>query len=90
MYDLVHENGEEFSSSKTFSNFDELFHHISFIHLQNMQVAYGVDEVRIAEVFIQGLSSEETSATINHLNNIDQPLLDFGLYRSEPSEAANG
>lgn len=90
VYDLFHSNGDHFSSSQTFDNFDELYHHISFIHLLNMQVGYDVEEVRIAEVYIQGFSEEATIEVVSHINNQDQPLSDFGLYKSDTMEVANG
>lgn len=83
IYDLVHDNGETFSTSERFESADRLFHYSSFTYLNNMQQKYLVEEVRIAEIYIQGLSLEETEEIMKTMYEQDTPLGDFGLSKEK-------
>lgn len=80
IYDLFYESGDTFSTSEKFTDTNGLFHLTSFTYLINMQELYKVEEVRIAEVYIQGLSMENTNEIVQRMHDMDSPLSDFKLY----------
>jgi hypothetical protein len=80
LYDLLYERGETFSHADRFNTTESLFHFTSFQYLANLQEMYKVEEVRIAEVYIQGLTWEQTQEILGRMNEVDSPLSDFRLY----------
>lgn len=82
-YDLIYANEEQLSSTQIFHNFDDLFHRVSFTHLRNMQIAYEINEVRIADVYIQGLPANETQSILERIHEAELDELQLQTYAGQ-------
>lgn len=78
-YELIYENEDTFETTQQFSSADQLFHLTSFAHLMNVQEMYSVEEVRLKEVYIQGLSYEITRDILDRMDATSAPLSDFNI-----------